>query len=104
MEVIYGELRITPQQVVKMFVREEVDVVGISTFYGVSMAVIPEILHAPTEYFQPTFVPFPPTVVSARFPLRRMIRKGAASSGERCRFFFSPRPSSAFSLAGYVCG
>ncbi len=46
MEVLYGGLRITPQEVVEMSIQEDVDVVGISIFSGGLMTIIPKIFHA----------------------------------------------------------
>lgn len=46
MEVLYGGLRITPQQVVEMAIQEDVDIVGISIFSGGLMTIIPKIFHA----------------------------------------------------------
>jgi methylmalonyl-CoA mutase C-terminal domain/subunit len=46
MEVLYGGLRITPQQVVEMSIQEDVDVVGISIFSGGLMTIIPKIYRA----------------------------------------------------------
>ena len=46
MEVLYGGLRITPQEVVEMSIQEDVDVVGISIFSGGLMTIIPKIYHA----------------------------------------------------------
>ncbi|MBC7248164.1 MAG: cobalamin B12-binding domain-containing protein [Actinobacteria bacterium] len=49
MEVVYGGLRITPQEVVEMSIQEDVDVVGISIFSGGLMTIIPKIYHALQE-------------------------------------------------------
>jgi len=46
MEVLYGGLRITPEQVVAMSVQEDVDVVGISIFSGGLMTIVPNIFRA----------------------------------------------------------
>lgn len=49
MEVLYGGLRITPEQVVDIAVQEDVDVIGISVFSGGLMTVIPKIYKALQE-------------------------------------------------------
>ncbi len=49
MEVVYGGLRITPQEVVEMSIQEDVDVVGISIFSGGLMTIIPKIYQAMQE-------------------------------------------------------
>ncbi|NPV60291.1 MAG: cobalamin B12-binding domain-containing protein [Actinobacteria bacterium] len=46
MEVLYGGLRITPEEVVEMSIQEDVDVVGISIFSGGLMTIIPKIFQA----------------------------------------------------------
>jgi methylmalonyl-CoA mutase, C-terminal domain len=49
MEVLYGGLRVTPEQVVDMAIQEDVDVIGISVFSGGLMTVIPKICRALQE-------------------------------------------------------
>ena len=49
MEVVYGGLRITPEEVVEMSIQEDVDVVGISIFSGGLITIIPKIYHAMRE-------------------------------------------------------
>ena len=49
MEVIYGGLRVTPEQVVDMAVQEDVDVIGLSIFSGGLMTIIPKIYKALQE-------------------------------------------------------
>ncbi len=49
MEVVYGGLRITPEEVVEMSIQEDVDVVGISIFSGGLMTIIPKIFRALQE-------------------------------------------------------
>lgn len=44
MEVIYGGLRQTPEQIVVTALQEDVDVIGISLLSGAHMKVFPEII------------------------------------------------------------
>jgi methylmalonyl-CoA mutase, C-terminal domain len=44
MEVIYGGLRVSPQQVVQAAIQEDVDVIGLSVFSGGLMTIVPKIL------------------------------------------------------------
>jgi methylmalonyl-CoA mutase C-terminal domain/subunit len=46
MEVLYGGLRITPEQVVDIAIQEDVDVIGISVFSGGLMTIVPKIYRA----------------------------------------------------------
>ncbi len=49
MEVLYGGLRVSPEQVVEMALQEDVDVIGLSVFSGGLMQIIPKIYRALQE-------------------------------------------------------
>ncbi len=49
MEVLYGGMRVTPEQVVEMALQEDVDVIGLSIFSGGLMTVVPKIFRALRE-------------------------------------------------------
>lgn len=50
MEVIYGGLHLTPRQVAKIAVEEDVDVVGLSILSGAHMTLVPLVIEALGEY------------------------------------------------------
>ncbi len=84
MEVVYGGLRITPQEVVEMSIQEDVDVVGISIFSGGLMTIIPKIYRAMQENEATRDIPM---VVGGILPpadaeeLKRMGIKGVFGPG-----------------------
>ena len=45
-EVIFLDLRVTPEQIVQSAVQEDVDLIGLSVFSGGHMTLVPRILHA----------------------------------------------------------
>ncbi len=49
MEVIFGGLRISPQEVVQIALQEDVDVIGLSVFSGGLMTIIPKTLRVVQE-------------------------------------------------------
>lgn len=49
MEVLYGGMRVTPEQVVEMALQEDVDVIGLSVFSGGLMTAVPKIFRALQE-------------------------------------------------------
>jgi len=58
MEVVYGGLRITPEQTTAIAIQEDVDVIGVSIFSGGLMTIIPKICRALQENDSTREIPF----------------------------------------------